>query len=74
MLAQGAEHGVRDIAYAGLDRQEAFRHAAGSDLGRQKLGHVLPNFHGNGGGGGEPMGLIVRGGLDHAGNAGRDPL
>ena len=48
MLAQRAQHRVGDIAHAGLNRQEAFRHAAGGDFGGQELGHVLPDLVGDG--------------------------
>jgi hypothetical protein len=49
-----------------LNRQEAFRHAAGGDLGRQELGHVLPDFVGHRRRFGECAGFVISGGLDRS--------
>jgi hypothetical protein len=41
VLAERAEHRVRDVADAGLQRQELARDAAGAELGGEELRHVL---------------------------------
>ena len=44
---RGAEHGVGDVAHAGLQRQEPFGDAACRDFARQEFGDVLADLLGH---------------------------
>ena len=58
VAAQGAQHRVCDVAHARLERQERGGNDAPFHVGSQEIGHVLPDFIGQGIRCGEGTGFI----------------